>query len=228
MHIDDSQIPFTPVWEGELETGGATFAVRGVARPRASIGQPTYWPLQPPAPPQAVGVTAAAATVTHQYGLVRFPFTLRPGQGNRVRRADFSVSLYPSGGGLRPTVYFAYPATKAVVREGEVTAKLGPDLKFAGAEASLASVAGTIKLKRPAAAVTLSGIGESDVQWTFQERGQHLLLGSLVAYVALALPPDVTAARAVAQLLVGSNTPLGRLLGRLPHEAAARVSWVLA
>lgn len=226
MHIDDSQRPFVPAWEGYLETSGAAFAVRGEERPQASIGQPTYWALGTPAPPEQIGVQAAGSS-GKQYSLARFPFSLRPGTGHRVLRADFSVSLYPSGSGPRPIAYDAYPATTTTTQEGEVTTSLGPDFKFAGAEASLAKVEGTIKLKRAAAAITVYGLGESDVSWAFQERGEQLLDGSLVVYVVIALPPGITAVRAVARLSANINTPMGRLLGRLPDEAEAKVSWVL-
>ena len=227
LTIDDTQLGFEAAWEGTLETSGAAFTVRGKDKPQASIGQPTYWALGTPAPPAPLGVQAAGSGSSRQYGLARFPFSLRPGTGHRALRADFSVSLYPSGSGPRPVVYDAYPTTTTTAQEGEITASLGPDFKFAGAEASLAKVEGTIKLKRAAAAITVYGLGESDVSWAFQERGDHLLAGSLVVYVVIALPPGITAARAVARLSANINTPMGRLLGRLPAEAEAKVSWVL-
>lgn len=228
LNIDDTQLEVATAWEGTLETSGAAFTVRGPDKPQASIGQPTFWALGTPAPPEQVGVQAAGSGSGLQYGLARFPFSLRSGSGHRALRADFSVSLYPSGSGTRPIAYDAYPATTTVAQEGEVTASLGPDFKFAGAEASLAKVEGTIKLKRPAAAITVYGLGESDVSWAFQERGEQLLDGSLVVYVVIALPPGITAARAVARLSANINTPMGRLLGRLPDEAEAKVSWVLS
>lgn len=227
MYIDDMQLTFVPTWEGALDTSGAAFPVRGQEKPQASIGQPTYWALAAPQPPAPVGVQAEGSGSCQRYGLARFPFSLRPGSGHRVRRANFTVSLYPSGSGVRPIAYDAYPATTTTTQEGEVTASLGPDFKFAGAEASLAKVEGKIKLKRPAAAITVYGLGESDVSWAFQERGDHLLDGSLVVYVVIALPPGITTVRTVARLSANINTPMGQLLGRLPEEAEAKVSWVL-
>jgi hypothetical protein len=231
MTIDDSQLPFIPAWEGELATSGATFTVRGDKRPQASIGQPTYWPLTPPAPPGDIGITPAAPTAGGgSYGLVRIPFSLRPGSGHRVTRVEFTVALYPSGGGshARPTVYDAYPPTTTVEQEGEVSVSLGPDLKFGSVDASLAKVEGTLKLKRVAAAITVDGLGESDARWTFLERGRTPLLGSLVVYAVLALPPGLTRARTAVRLSANMNTPLGNLFGRLPDEAEAKVNWVLA
>ena len=73
----------------------------------------------------------------------------------------------------------------------------------------------------------VAGLGESDANWTFLERGKTLLAGSLVVYAVLALPPSLAQARAVAQLSASINTPWGSLLGRLPDEAAAKVSWRL-
>lgn len=226
LQIDDQQLGFEAAWEGTLTASGETFAVRDKETPRVSIGAPTYWTLGAPAPPEQVA-TGATAVNGPQYGLARFPFSLRPGAGQRVQRADFTVSLYPSGSGERPLVYDAYPATTTVTHEGEVTAKLGPDFKFAGAETSLGGVEGTIKLKRPAAVITVYGLGESDVSWAFQEAGEQLLDGSLVVYAVVALPPGIAAARAVARLTVRVNTQLGSFLGRLPDTAAEKVSWVL-
>ena len=228
MHIDDTQLPFIPAWEGALDTSGATFTPGGHG-PQASIGQPTYWPLHAPEPPAAAGVTAVRPPAGWRYGLARFPFTLRPGDGDRVQRADFSLRLQAARPGPAPIAYDAYPATTATIQEGEVSASLGPDFKFAGAEASLGGVAGSIKLRRAAAAITLSGVGESAVQWTFQPRGGGpLLAGSLVVYVVVAVPAGETAVRAAAQLSALLNTPFGSLVGRLPDEAAAQVSWLLS
>ena len=227
MYIDDTQLPFIPAWQGDLTTtGGETFALRGSAG-QASIGQPTYWPLAAPSLPVALGLQPGAPPAAHTYGLARFPFTLRPGDGLRVQRADFTLALYPSGPGPRPTVYDAYPPTTTIDQEGEVTLALGPALKFGSVDAALAKVEGTLKLRRTAAAITVDGLGESDVRWTFLERGRTLLAGSLVVYIVLALPPGLAHARAAAQLAVRLNTPWGSLLGRLPEEAEAKVSWRL-
>ena len=225
MQIDDTELPFEPAWEGALETGGEMFTVRGRSLPRASIGRPSYWAVDARLDLSRRKVQSGPAEA---YGLARFPFSLRPADDVQVKRVDFTVALYPSGSGPRPVAYDAHPPTTIVEREGEVTLSLGPDFKFAGAEASLAKVAGTIKLKQGVAAITVDGIGESDVRWVFMERAGRPLLGSLVVYVVVARPGGIAASRASVRLSASMNSRWGQFVGRLPETAGDQLSWVLS
>ena len=43
MHIDETQFPIEPAWEGVLAPPADVFATRGEELPRVSLGRPTWW-----------------------------------------------------------------------------------------------------------------------------------------------------------------------------------------
>jgi hypothetical protein len=228
MHIDDTQLPFIPAWEGALDTSGATFTTRGNG-PQASIGQPTYWPLHAPEPPAAAGVTAVRPRRAGATAWPASPSPCAPATGSGCGGPISACACKRPAPAPPPSPTTPIRRQRPPSRKGKSAPAWGRTSNSPGPKRRWAASQDSIKLRRAAAAITLSGVGESAVQWTFQPRGGGpLLAGSLVVYVVVAVPAGETAVRAAAQLSALLNTPFGSLFGRLPDAAAAQVSWLLS
>ncbi len=110
------------------------------------------------------------------------------------------------------------------MNEGELTANIGPEFKFGGAELALAGVGATIKLHDAVPVITAEGIGESTARWLFTAHPSHPLVGSRTVFAIVELPPGVPAARASIQLMAKGKRGL---LGLFTEEQRESLSWVL-
>jgi hypothetical protein len=222
MHIDETQFPVEVAWEGVLAPPAGVFATRGEELPRVSLGQPTWWSDQ-----KVLGEKWTPPAGGQRYGLARFAFSLRPQGRQAVRRAEFMVYLHAKGAGPRPTAFDLFPQAVTEEQTGAVTVGIGPDFKFAGAEASLAKAETTINLRQAAPVITADGIGEHTARWVVVARPAHPLTGSQTVYIIVELPPGVPAARASLQLSAEVTTRFGPVRGLLPETERASLSWVL-
>lgn len=225
MLIDDSHFPIEYVWDGALEAppGAETYTVRGGSGlPRVSIGRPAWWSDE-----KVLGEKWTPPAGGRRYGLARFAFSLRPEGRQAVRRAELIVHLHARGSGPRPIAFDLFPKTTTEEQTGEFKVSVGPDFKFAGAEASVASAEATINHRQAAPVITIDGIGENFARWVFAAHPARPLVGSQTVYATIELPPGVAAARVSVQLSAEVAGSFGPIRGILPETEKERLSWVL-
>jgi hypothetical protein len=222
MHIDDSQFPIETAWEGALAPPAGVYATRGEGLPRVSLGKPVWWSDQ-----KVLGQKWMPPAGGKSYGLARFAFSLRPEGRQTVRSAEFIVYLHAKGRGPRPVAFDLFPKAVTEEQTGEFTVGVGPDFKFAGAEASLAKAETKINLRQAVPVVIADGVGESMARWVFAARPAHPLVGSQSVYAVVELPPGVEAARVSLHLSAEVTTRLGPVRGLLPETEREQLNWVL-
>lgn len=223
MHIDETSFPIEFEWEGELAPPAGVYITRGGGDlPCVSVGRPVWWSDQ-----KVLGEKWTPPAGGRRYGLARFAFSLRPEGRQSIRSAEFVVHLHAKGAGPRPIVFDLLPKLTTEEQTGEFSLGIGPDFKFAGAEASLGKAEAKVNLKQAVPVVTADGVGESAARWVFQARPAHPLIGSQLTYAVVELPPGVEAARASLGLSAEVETRFGPLRGLLPEPERARLSWLL-
>ena len=214
MLIDEARFQVEFEWEGELAPPSGVYVTRGDGLPRVSLGRPAWWSDQ-----KVLGEQWTSPAGGHRHGLARFAFSLRPGERQSVRSAEFIVYLHARGAGPRPIFFDLLPKVVTEEQTGSRAFGIDPKFKFAGAvEFSGVKAETTINVKQAVPVIAADGIGESTARWVFEARPAHPLVGSQMVYAVVELPPGVESARASLQRGTSLATP-SCLRGRRRQDA---------
>jgi hypothetical protein len=170
---------------------------------------------QPPEP--------GAARRRRRYGLVRFAFSLKPGDNQKVRRAEFTAFLQFKQEEGHPIFYDVFPQILTSEEIGELRAGIGPDFRFRPGEPGEL----TVGLKQTAPVSAVEGRGQSIVRWSFTARSNHPIGGQQLLYAIVELPPDVSSVRVTVHLNTEVITSVGPVRGFLPKTEHAALGWML-
>jgi hypothetical protein len=225
MHIDETNFPIQDDWSGELVPPQGVFRAKGSALPRVSLGKPDWWSDE-----AILGEKWQPPDGGQRYGLARFKFSLRPESPQTIEQAEFTVRLLPQGGGRNPLAFDLFPREVTAERSRSLKVGVGPNLTFAEFEGSLGNVETTLDTSYVVPVITVDGLGEHTIRWTFLSQREHPLSGSRVVYAIVELPPQVPAVRASLHLAARVKTGgLGGLVTAfLPDDVAEEQrSWIL-
>ncbi len=225
MHIDDSSLPFEPLWEGALEPGAGMFkAARGDEAPTIKFGKPHWWNQQ-----NIMGDKMITPANNARYGLARFVFALSPQKNQEVQRVEFNVHLHAKGAGARPIAFDLFPKTTTVEETGKASVGIDPKFKFVAIEASgIPKAEIAFDKKQDKVVIASEGTGSSAARWLFESHATRPLVGDTSVYVIVELPPDVEAARATLHLRAEVKDRFNVASYFIPEEQRERLSVVLA
>jgi len=220
MHINEIQFPIETVWEDHLSE---PVVMRASALPIVSIGKPVWWNDQ-----KVMGDKWIHPSGKARYGLARFSFSLRPDERQEVRASELLVHLHADGTGPNPIVFDIFPRILTEEQTGELSIGVGPEFKFAGAEASIAKAETKINLKQSVPVVVANGVGESVARWRFESRSTYPLIGSQIVFVVVELLSNVLKFRVNLQLSADiMDKRLGLLRGLLSDQQREQLNFVL-
>jgi len=224
MHIDDSSLPFDPLWEGALEPSAGMFkAARGDDALMISIGKPHWWNQQ-----NIMGDKLITPASGARYGLARFVFALRPQKNQEVKRVEFNIDLHAKGAGARPIAFDLFPKTTTVEQTGKASVGIDPKFKFVVIEASgMPKAEVALDIKQAKVVITSEGTGSSAARWLFESHATRPLVGDTSVYVIVELPLGVEAARATLHLRAEVKDRFNVASYFIPEEQRERLSVVL-
>lgn len=228
MIINDSSLPFEPLWEGALEPGAGMFkATRGDDAPTIRIGKPHWWNQQ-----NIMGDQLITPANGARYGLARFVFALRPQKNQDVHRVEFNIHLHAKSAGARPIAFDLFPKTTTADKTGKVSVGIDPKFKFTDGVSTVeasgmpkAEVA--IDMKQAKVVIASEGTGSSAARWLFESHATRPLVGDTSVYVIVELPPNVEAARAALHLRAEVKDRFNVVSYFVPEEQRERLSVVL-
>ena len=240
MHLPSPDWIESVAWEGELvppETMRSTLR----ARPRATIGQPEFWPAAealahealpgPLAPPWTPPVGEA------DFWLLRLACTLREPEGAlHLDEAQLALYLRPRAAAMPAEstyAYSLYPERETAEREREWTATLTPELTFkTGPDAEIALKPGelgaTFKQRRAFPTITAYDVGTPAPYWVFKRHRARPLPGIQVLWAVIAARRGSDGVRAGVFLTATMRRDRDVFRLGVPEEARARLSFVMA
>jgi len=223
MHINEIRYPIKYAWEGQLIQSTGMFLGGGEKLPGASIGVPMWWSEEQLLGEQWRPPDPATQRYRCRYGLVRFAFSLRPNENQKIRRAEFTAYLQFKPDGGQPIFNGLFPQIVTSEELGELRTGIGPDFKFGPTEMA----ATTVSLKQTAPVSAAEGKGQSIIRWSFSMRPTHPIGGQQLMYAIVELPSGMPSVRVVVHLIADVTTNLGPVRGFLPKTEHAALGWAL-
>lgn len=216
-------------WQGELVAPAVTLSGKGPRSIVVTIGQPEVWPAAE-ALETVVGQKWTPPLGDADFWLLRLACTLREPPGRpTLTEAQQRLHLRPRNRRAdRRTAYAfsLFPDRLSVEDKGEVSAQLGPELKFAsGAGVSVGEIGATLQLRQVFPVIQSYGAGEPEAGWLFRAHEAYPLDGSQFAYAVLAARAGAGGIRASVELVATVQTQIGPLRLGLPEEAHAHLSF---
>jgi hypothetical protein len=220
-------------WEGELipPENTYTYGLKSPQRPVVSIGQLEIWPAAE-ALENEVGKKWVPPLGDAGYWLVRLACTLREPSGLlNITEAQQTLTLRPHNREEDPSVVYAYslfPDRLAVENKGELSATLGPELKFGDAVQLKAGELGAkIEFKQVFPIIQSYGAGESTPYWIFRSHLSHPLDGTQFVYAVLVDRAGADGILADVALTVTAQTQFGSLRFGTPYEARKSTQFII-
>ena len=219
-------------WEGELVAPAVSYSLSTQERPVVTIGQPEIWAAAG-ALENEVGQKWTPPLGDAGYWLLRLACTLRdpPGSQN-ITEANQMLYLRPRNSQADENAAYAYslfPDRLSVEDKGEISASLGPELKFAdGSGFSVGQLGTKIDYRQVFPVIQSYGAGESAPYWTFKPHAAHPLEGSQFVYAVAVARAGAGGIRASLELVVTVETKLGGIIKYgTPQEARAHINFTI-
>jgi hypothetical protein len=170
--------------------------------PVVRIGRPRWWPVS------QMGKNWQPPAGNHRYGLVQFVFSINP-MNTDLHQVQFDVHLIPDRSGKQSLFYDLFPRDRFEMNTNEVVVGLGPQLKFAGFDASLAKAEAKLHFKQIESFIRTSGIGTEQALWAFQSHDQIQLQGCRAVYAVIQILPGTEHVRVILNLSAAKKTKFG-------------------
>lgn len=184
-HLEPEEI----LWEGELEQLGETFR-GGEGDARIALGKLKWWRAADALTGQT-GEVWNKPVGNRDYTLVRLSCTLYPPRqsSDRYQEVRLHAGMRPMTGRADITAYALFPERITSVREGKLSMKLTPQLKFVDAIDARLGEAG-VEISYPYALPVMQayGQGQSRVEWRFFHQTDHPLIGDLTTFLVADAP----------------------------------------
>jgi hypothetical protein len=196
-----------------------------------TIGRPEIWPVAR-ALENEVGRKWTPPLGDAGYWLVRLACTLRNPPGPpRITEATQTLYLRPKNSGVDKESTYAFslfPDRLGAEDKAELSASLGPELKFAsGAGFSVGELGATIEYRKVFPVIQSYGAGEPAPYWIFQTHRTYPLDGSQFVYAVVVARAGAGGIRASVELVVSVNYPSGLAKLGLSDEARANTRFVI-
>jgi hypothetical protein len=223
MHIITPTEITSVAWEGELVAPAVSYALSTQERPVVTIGRPEMWTVAEALENQ-VGQKWTPPLGDADYWLVRLACTLRNPSGRQtITEAEQRLYLRPrnsSAGQAAAYAFSLFPDRLGVEDRGEVSASLGPELKFAdGSGFSVGQLGARIECRQVFPVIQGYGAGESTPYWVFKPHAAHPLEGSQYVYAVTVARANAGGIRASVELVVTVETQFGPVRFGAPEEA---------
>ena len=119
--------------------------------------------------------------------LVRFAYSLTPPKNHAVEAAQLSACL-ACPDDAKPVVFDVFPREMLEESKTDIKLKLEPSLKISEVKASLGSIEAGIEIPKVEPIVTISGIGDANLVWTYRRHSKHPIIGTRMAYAIVGYP----------------------------------------
>ena len=218
-------------WEGELVPPENTYAAKSPVKIRATIGQLEIWPAAE-ALENEVGRKWVPPLGDAHYWLVRLACTLREPSGQlNLTEVQQTLSLSPRSRHEQPGAVYAFslvPERLAVEQKGELSATLGPELKFGDAvELKVGELGAKIEFKHVFPVIQSYGAGEATPYWLFRPHLSHPLDGTQFVYAVLVDRAGPDGILATVELTVTAQNQFGMLRYGTPYEARKSTQFII-
>ncbi len=218
-------------WEGELVPPENSYATKSPVNIRATIGQLEIWPAAD-ALENEVGKKWVAPLGGARYWLVRLACTLHKPSGQlHLTEVQQTLTLSPRSrqeGDAAAYAFSLYPERLDVEQKGELSATLGPELKFGAAVSLKAGELGAkIEFKQVFPVIQSFGAGESKPYWLFRPHSSHPLEGTQFVYAVLVDRAGPDGILANVELTVTAQNQFGIFCYGTPYEARRNTQFVI-
>jgi hypothetical protein len=208
-------------WEGELEASANAMGGGAERGPVVTIGQLEIWPAAQ-ALENEVGKKWSPPLGDAGYWLVRLACTLRAPAGWGIAEAVQTLTLRPRDPGEAPDAVYAFslfPDRVTAERTGELSATLGPELKFGEAVQLKAGELGAkITLRQVYPVIQSFGAGEPAPYWIFKPHMAHPLTGTQFVYAVLVDRAGAAGITAEVDITVTAQSQFGPIRYGTPWE----------
>jgi hypothetical protein len=193
--------------------------------PTISIGRPEVWSLAELYPQDKMPHLLKVKLDEADFYLVRAVCSFRPMRKTiSLSWARFMVRLLPDNNGRQPIAYDLYPKELFQEVKHQIKVSLSPTLNFQELQAGVGGVEFGLEYPELQPVITTAGIGESDVDWSYEEASGMRVQGSKTMHLLVEAPKGMSSAWAsldlVADVLV-RNSYLPTLMPRSRRQEAA-------
>ncbi len=203
-------------WEGDLAAPTVSFGPKSPTRLTATIGKPAIWAVAD-ALENEVGQKWTPPLGNADYWLVRLACTLRDPSGMQtITAAQQRLYLRPQNHQADDDTTYAlslFPDRLGVEDKGEISASLGPEMKFAGgSEFKVGQLGAKIECRKVFPVIQSYGAGESAPYWVFKPHAAHPIEGSQFVYAVVAAKAGSGGIQAYVELVATVEARLGGLI----------------
>jgi hypothetical protein len=217
-------------WQGELVAPENSFGPKSPSRPLVTIGQIELWRAEE-ALETEVGKKWTPPLGDANYWLVRLACTLHGPDSMPIGEAQQTLALRPRNPRERPEAVYAFslfPERLTAEQKGELSAALGPELKFGDAASLKAGqLSAKIELRKVYPVIQSYGAGEPTPYWIFKAHASQPIEGTQFVYAVIVDRAGADGVQADVDITVTAQSQFGPIRYGSPRELRRKASWLI-